>query len=212
MIAVVPRIWSDTIDSHRQAVRSAVLDATAELVSRDGVRGVTMAGIAEVAGIGRATLYKYFPDLDAILLAWHERHVTIRLERLTEIVRDGDDPLEGLRAVLEAYAFSERHTAELPELHGAAHASEARQQLLGFVRDLVSEGVAAGRLRDDVPAAELAGYCLHALAAARTLRSRDAVQRLVGVTMAGLTRPPVTSPATTRSGRSAHDAHGGRAP
>ena len=204
MIAVVPRLWSDTIDAHRRAVREAVLDATAELVSKNGARGVTMAAVAEAAGIGRATLYKYFPDLDAILLAWHERHVAARLERLNAIVEAGDDPLQSLRAVLAAYAFSERHTAELPELHGAEHASQARQQLLGFVRDLVSEGVAGGTLRDDVPAVELAGYCLHALAAARGLRSREAVDRLVDVTMAGLTKPGVSSSAPSRSGRRAH--------
>ncbi len=36
---------------------------------------------------------------------------------------------------------------------------------------------------------ELANYCLHALAAAQTLTSREAVRRLVEVTLAGL-RPP----------------------
>lgn len=198
MIAAVPPLWTDTIDTHRRAVREAVLDATGELVSKHGIRGVTMAAIAEAAGIGRATLYKYFPDLDAILLAWHERHVAARLERLTAIVQDGAEP-EALRAVLMAYASSERHAAELPELHGAEHASEARHQLLGFIRDLVSEGVAGGTLRDDVPATELAGYCLHALAAARTLPSGQAVQRLVDVTMAGLTMPAVSSSAPSRS-------------
>jgi hypothetical protein len=26
------------------------------------------------AGIGRATLYKYSPDIESVLLAWHEGH------------------------------------------------------------------------------------------------------------------------------------------
>ena len=42
---------------------------------------------------------------------------------------------------------------------------------------------------DDVPAAELANYCLHALAAAGSLPSKAAVQRLVTVTLAGLRSP-----------------------
>ena len=196
--ALVPRLWNDTIDTHRRAVREAVLDATAELVSQQGVRGVTMAAIAEAAGIGRATLYKYFPDLEAILLAWHERHVAARLERLSVIVQTADDPVEGLRAVLEAYAFSQRHAAELPELHATEHASQARQQLLEFVRDLLANAIAAGDLRDDVPPEELAAYCLHALGAARMLRSKEAVQRLVAVTLAGLSKDDVSSPASIR--------------
>lgn len=199
-IPSVPRLWSDTIDTHRRAVRDAVVDATADLVARDGIRGVTMAGIAEAAGIGRATLYKYFPDVDAILLAWHERHVAARLERLTAVVEAAGDPVRALRAVLEAYASSERHAADLPELHRTEHAGDARRQLAAFIRDLLSEGVAAGRIRDDVPPAELADYCLHALGAARALPSREAVQRLVDVTVAGITAPASEPSAPDRSG------------
>ena len=69
----VPRLWSDTIDAHRQTVREATIEATSALVAEHGLRSVTMSQIAERTGIGRATLYKYFPDVEAILLAWHER-------------------------------------------------------------------------------------------------------------------------------------------
>lgn len=48
------------------------------------------------------------------------------------------------------------------------------------------EGAASGELRDDVAADELASYCLHALAAASSLRSKAAVRRLVAVALAGL--------------------------
>jgi hypothetical protein len=44
-------------------------------------------------------------------------------------------------------------------------------------------------VRDDVPAAELATYCLHALAGAVALPSKAAVRRIVAVTLAGLRRP-----------------------
>ncbi len=54
-------------------MQDAALDATAALVAERGLRSVTMSQIAAQSGIGRATLYKYFPDVEAILLAWHER-------------------------------------------------------------------------------------------------------------------------------------------
>ncbi len=38
-----------------------------------------MLQIAEEAGIGRATPYKYFSDAEAILLAWHERQISAHL-------------------------------------------------------------------------------------------------------------------------------------
>jgi hypothetical protein len=51
---------------------------------------------------------------------------------------------------------------------------------------LLVEGVGAGVVRDDVPAEELAHYCLAALSASSSLRSKAAVRRLVKVTLSGL--------------------------
>lgn len=48
-------------------------DTTAALVAEQGLTSVTMSRIAKESGIGLATLYKYFPDVESILLAWHER-------------------------------------------------------------------------------------------------------------------------------------------
>jgi len=72
-------LWDDTIESHRRAVRDTTLDAAAALVAEHGLASVTMSEIAERTGIGRATLYRYFPDVEAILLAWHERQVSSHL-------------------------------------------------------------------------------------------------------------------------------------
>lgn len=63
-------------------------------------------------------------------------------------------------------------------------------QLTRLIRDLLADAVRTGDLRDDIAPGELATYCIHALAAARTLPSKAAVRRLVAVTLAGL-RPPV---------------------
>ena len=69
----MPRIWADPIDNHRRHVQDAILDATAQLIAEQGPMSVAMSTIAERAGIGRATLYKYFPDVESILIAWHTR-------------------------------------------------------------------------------------------------------------------------------------------
>ena len=54
----MPKLWTETIDEHRRAVRDATLDATGALVAEHGLASVTMSRIAEETGIGRATLYK----------------------------------------------------------------------------------------------------------------------------------------------------------
>jgi AcrR family transcriptional regulator len=186
----MPKIWSATIDAHRAAVREATLDTAAALVAEHGLMSVTMSQVAEETGIARATLYKYFPDVEAIVIAWHERQITRHLDYLVE-VRDQTRGGAGkrLEAVLEAYALisHEHHGSELASfLHRGEHVAHAHQHLTEFVRDLILEGATSGDLRADIAADELASYCLHALAGASSLPSKAAVRRLVRVTLTGL--------------------------
>jgi AcrR family transcriptional regulator len=198
---VVPKLWNETIEAHRREVRAAILDTTAALIAEHGPLSVTMSQIAERTGIGRATLYKYFPDVEAILLAWHERQITGHLAQLVEARDRAGDGGKRLEAVLEAYAHIHRahhgpgthhheHHRTSPELaallHRGAHVARAHQQLHEMIRDLVVEAVQSGGVRDDVSPDELASYCLHALQAASSLPSTAAVRRLVAITLAGL--------------------------
>ena len=187
---MVPKLWDETIDTHRRAVRDAILTTTAALAAAHGPLSVTMSQIAEETGIGRATLYKYFPDVEAILIAWHERQIAGHLRHLAEVRdQDGGGRLE---AVLEAYALirHEHHGTELAAfLHHGEHIARAEQHLRDFLQDLLAENAKSGNVRDDVAPSELASYCLHALNAASSLPSKAAVHRLVAVTLAGLRRP-----------------------
>ena len=191
----MPKLWTETIQAHRHQVRDAILATTAALVARHGLRSVTMSQIATETGIGRATLYKYFPDVEAILLAWHDRQITAHLQQLADVRDQAGDPGQRLQAVLEAYALISQetrrhHDTELAAfLHRDEQLTRAQQQLRSMIQDLLTEGAKTGDVRDDVAPSELASYCLHALASASSLPSKAAVRRLVTVTLAGL-RPP----------------------
>ncbi len=187
----MPRIWSETIEEHRDAVREALLDATGELVSELGLTGISMAAVAARVGIGRATLYKYFPDIEALLEAWHARHISRHLAALAEVRGKHAAPAGQLTAVLDAYARivneSARHGGEAASamLHRGEHVAHARRHLKVIVKDVLSRGIKAGVVRDDVPADELAGFALAALSAAAGL-SRAGVSRLVKLTLEAL--------------------------
>jgi hypothetical protein len=82
---------------------------------------------------------------------------------------------------------STHHDTELAVLlHRGEHVARAQQHLHDLLKGLLLECVNVGHVRDDVAPDELASFCLHALAAATTLRSKAAVRRLVAVTLAGL--------------------------
>jgi AcrR family transcriptional regulator len=190
----MPKPWNETIEAHRREVREAILNTTAALVAEQGLTSVTMSQIAEKTGIGRATLYKYFSDIEAILLAWHERQITGHLEYLAEVRDQAGDAGERLEAVLEAYALisHERYSHQHPGpelaalLHRGVHVTKAQQQVHDMIRDLLTEAAETGDVRDDVAYNELASYCLHALTAASSLPSKAAARRLIRVILAGL--------------------------
>jgi AcrR family transcriptional regulator len=191
----MPRLWTRTIESHRREVHDAIIDAAAVLVAEHGLLGVTMSQIAEKTGIGRATLYKYFPDVESIMLAWHDREVTGHLTYLAEVRDRTEGPAERLESVLEAYAMLTRHAhghdpgfAEL--FHRDDRMRHAHRQVQLMLRDLVSAAAEAGQVRTDVPAEELAAFCMNALTGTRARTSKAAVHRLVSITMAGLRDQP----------------------
>ena len=185
----MPKLWNQTLEMHRHDVRHALLGTTAALVAEHGLRGVTMSQIAEQAGVGRATLYKYFPDVDSILLAWHERQIGEHLKLLVDARDTASTATAALRAVLDTYALitHDQHGSEHAELlHRGEHVTHAHQHLHSLVRDLITQAAKEGSIRTDTSTDELATFCIRATTAAMDLRTKTAVRRLVTVIVSGL--------------------------
>jgi AcrR family transcriptional regulator len=183
------RRWTDTVENHRRDVRSSILDATVQLVGQHGLRGVTMSEIADEAGIGRATLYKYFSSVEAILEAWHEQQVTGHLELIAEAADQAGTSLERLHAVLSTYArvgFGGHDHQLGAALHRTGRPDHATTELARTLERLIAAAAEDGDVRTDVPPAELTRYCLNALEAAAHAGSDGARRRLIGVVLDGM--------------------------
>jgi AcrR family transcriptional regulator len=188
----MPRLWNETIDAHRHDVREAILEATWRLAHEHGPLSITMSGIAETVGIGRATLYKYFPNVEAILVAHHANHVDRHLMHLTELSDRPGDVLERLESVATEYALIcfLRRQHGTPELSALVHQDEtvmaAERRIHLLFRGLLKEAADDEAIRTDASPDELATFCRHALEAAGGSSSKAAVRRLVRVTLDGL--------------------------
>jgi AcrR family transcriptional regulator len=193
----MPKLWDETIEAHRQSVQDATLETTARLVAERGLRGVTMSEIAEKTGIGRATLYKYFPDVETILASWHQRQIRQHIAHLGEVRDRTQGPGERLEAVLTAFAHIQRDRARHghgrphgPELAVLLHTddqlAQAQHEVRGVIAELISDAATAGTVRSDISSEELAGYCIHALEAAGHAPSKEAISRLVMLTVSGM--------------------------
>jgi AcrR family transcriptional regulator len=189
----VPRLWADSVELHREQVRALVYAAIEELVATRGLLAINMSRLAEATGIGRATLYKYFGDIEEVLAAWHHHHVAGHLAELQDLANRPGEPSARLRAVLGGYGricqHGRQHGADalVAALHHGDRMASHQRRLQELFATLLSEAAAAGAVRRDVPPDELANYCLHALSAAADAGSNAATSRLISVVLAGLT-------------------------
>ena len=95
----------------------AILEATVQILDREGLDAATTTRIAEVAGVSIGSLYQYFSHRDAILSALQDREFERTLAFIQQVLADGnldEEPLETVRAVLRGLA--ELYT-ESPGLH-----------------------------------------------------------------------------------------------
>lgn len=84
-----------------RATFGAILDAAARILVAEGYAGLTTNRIAEVAGVGIASLYEYFPGKEAVIAALAERELEGFVERVashlpTVVAKGGRDGLQHL--------------------------------------------------------------------------------------------------------------------
>jgi AcrR family transcriptional regulator len=94
----------------------AILEAVVRILKREGVDALTTNRIAEVAGVSIGSVYQYFPDKRAILVALHQRHIE-EIDRMVEttLVIHAASPLDELmRAMIGA--MIDAHTTD-PKLY-----------------------------------------------------------------------------------------------
>jgi AcrR family transcriptional regulator len=111
-----------------QQTVEAVLDAVVRVLKREGFDAVTTNRIAEVAGVSIGSVYQYFPDKRAILVALHQRHIeeidSMVKTRLVEHATSSLDEL--IRAMVEGMIEAHTKDPELCELlfHEVPHRAD----------------------------------------------------------------------------------------
>lgn len=203
----MPRIWADTIDSHRRQVHDAILDATAELILEHGPMSVAMSAIAERTGIGRATLYKYFPDIESILIAWHARDFGDHLAHLATLAESPSVTLDDVIAFVSAQR--ERHhqhgatdivgtIAHALAGDGAAMPDAIEREIIDALTALMRQLARRKEIRTDLQPEDLARWLFHTIHAPGDLNS-NAVAELLAASLAPTVRgrPAAPSSGTT---------------
>ncbi|MCE7003569.1 TetR/AcrR family transcriptional regulator [Kibdelosporangium philippinense] len=147
-----------------QRNRAQIVAAARTLFVSKGV-DTPMEEIARAAGVGVGTLYRRFPDRDALMNAVS----TDMFERLVEMITSASAAESSAWGVLQRFlrSWAEMRLGLLldPMCHGMPAAIEAdpqlrtvRQEWLDLFDDLIQQAHVDGELRKDVGLAEIATF------------------------------------------------------
>ena len=142
-----------------EAAREAILDATIDLIYAGGDTVVTIDAIARAAGVGRQTIYRWWPSKGAVAAEAMARHAqAIVPARDTGSFR-GDlvaflaDSFAGLADDRLRTALRRLAAAAQSAEHVAAVLADFTAQRRAALRELLERGVASGDLspKADIP-------------------------------------------------------------
>lgn len=163
-----------------------LLDAASQVFSERGAH-VSLDAVVEAAGIGRATLYRHFPDRTALLLALFDRDITPVLN-----AGEGKPPGEVLFAMLVEMG---RVTCETPVLEVAWRAiapnhpemQARRRDLLARFEKPLADAIAVGQVRADLTLDDVVSVGRMVSAASRLAQGDDhASERILDLVLNGI--------------------------
>ena len=93
----MPRISGESLQQHREQLQHRVYEAFAELMAERSYDAISMAAIAERAGVGRTAIYHHFPDKEAVVVAFASHETEEYLHLLRAVLNEAADPAARLR-------------------------------------------------------------------------------------------------------------------
>lgn len=131
-----------------------------------GGSGMTMSALAETVGISRPTLYRYYPDLDSVLIGIAEL-VALHDDALTSRILAEPEPSAQLRIFLDEVVNQDSHGPMTAAAIEAALPPAGRELLRShedrarsLLADILLRGVKSGRFAAEIDPATDARFIL----------------------------------------------------
>jgi AcrR family transcriptional regulator len=147
----MPRIETETLAQHRDWRRNQLIEAAASIAIESGGAAVTVAAVAQRAGLSRTSVYEYFGSSADLIADLVLEELNNFAQYLQEAVADTDQPLASIEAWIQSaltYIADGRHllakalnATSLPQERTAAIGSAHRALLAPLVSGLTAMGI-----------------------------------------------------------------------
>lgn len=148
--------------------RTEIIAHCATLFDKVGYHKASMQMLADEVGLGKPTLYHYFPSKHAILYAIHDAHMTALLDGLNHNAQDDSDPaallqsacVDILRQIAEHPGYVRAFMDHYGDLEGRMRAKirDRRQEYFDRVRAIILYGMESGAFRRNDPTLTTYGF------------------------------------------------------
>ena len=138
-------------DIKTDRIRAYFVDAAKTIILRDGAEGVTVRGVAELAGYSYATIYNYFADLDRLLQATKDamiQDMMAYMEGADDATAHGVEAIKRLNRKYARYFVEHPHVFHFFYAYRAKNGAEPDRQPYNFeaswqscYQELVDDGV-----------------------------------------------------------------------
>ncbi len=142
----------------RDRTLAAILGAASQAFTEKGA-SASMADIAEAAGVGRATLYRYFPTRESMLAKLFDVAISEAGEKISSLRLEGMEiqvAVEALAAVM--LALVDRYSLLLQDESHMTHKHRARDTIGPPLEAFFADRIAAGEIREGITASSLGFY------------------------------------------------------
>jgi AcrR family transcriptional regulator len=139
----------------RQQTMEEILAIATEVMTKEGVNGLSLAGIARRLGVQPPSLYKYFPSLTAVYDELFRRGQGEHLAVMRDAMAGAEPGLAALTAGLEAsgrWLLANRALAQLmfwrpvPSFRPSPEAFAPSAEMVALQRAALADAVTAGQL------------------------------------------------------------------
>lgn len=149
---------TQTIDRNTTK-KNRILDTAAKLFSQQPFHKVLLSDVAQLARVGKGTLYLYFESKDDLYFAVLFREFSTLVQRIQQSLEDDTAPAdEQMRTVVRLLAEHICNKASNVEAMGVvmkcpatAEWSEKRQEFWGQIQSVIDRGVNQGLFADTTP-------------------------------------------------------------
>lgn len=147
-----------------QTKHEQILDALQALLKSKNIQNISVSEIAQTAGIGKGSIYYYFPSKDSIVDALVERNYEKPLETAKSLARQTDiSPFTRMAMIFQACrnstsAFRARAGAELSDDREDAFIRQKYirhliSEMKPVLTEIIQQGIQEGQIHFDYPAA-----------------------------------------------------------